>query len=343
MALSGSPDGTILDVLVLRALGLGDALTAVPALRGLRRAFPAARVTLAGPAGVGEWLRRQGVVDAVLDVEGLAAPPRLPWSGTGHVAVDLHGRGPASHERLLATRPARLVAFACPEAGFTDGPWWVEGEHEVRRWCRLVTRAGGWCGPDDLRLHPDVARAAEPFPGLEGDVLLHPGAASGARRWPVERWVAVAQALVDRGVRVSLTGGRAEVRLCDEIVARTRPPSPALRVVSTAGVLDLDGLARVVAEARLVVCGDTGIAHVATAVGTPSVLLLGPTSPDRWGPLLDTDRHTTLWHGDPDHPGDPHAASPDPTLLRITVDEVVAAVHDQLARGPLSLAPAGTR
>ncbi|AEE46724.1 glycosyltransferase family 9 protein [Cellulomonas fimi] len=328
----------VTDVLALRALGLGDALTGVPALRGLRRAFPRARLWLAGPGGVGDWLRRQGVVDEVVPVEGLAAPPPIPWTRPGHVAVDLHGRGPASHERLLRTRPRRLVAFAHPAAGHLDGPAWAEDEHEVHRWCRLVATLGVACGPDDLRLVPDRSdgRAVGPV----GDVLLHPGAASGSRRWPPARWSALGTALAARGVTVTLTGGPDEVALCEQVRAATRVPSPALRVVSTAGGLDLDALARLVASARLVVCGDTGVAHLATAVGTPTVHLLGPTSPDRWGPLLDRDRHTVLWHGHPDDPGDPHAADPDPALLRITVDEVLAAAVDQLARGPVARVPA---
>lgn len=342
-------DDDVRDVLVLRALGLGDALTGVPALRGLRRRWPTARLWLAAPGPLGDWLRRAGVVDRVLPVDGLRMPPPLPWDGGPHVAVNLHGRGPRSHRVLQATDPTRLVAYACPQAGHADGPPWVDGEHEVLRWCRLVNAAadghGGWCGPDDLRLRPDVTepsdgRVPDPAAELDGQVLLHPGAASGARRWPVPRWAALATALAHDGLPVTLTGGRDEVALCDAVLDHVTAPSPALRVLSTAGTLDLDGLTRLVVRARLVVCGDTGVAHLATAVGTPSVLLLGPTSPDRWGPLLDPDRHRVLWHGDPDVPGDPHAPTPDPALLRITVDEVHEAVRDQLARGPLALTPA---
>jgi ADP-heptose:LPS heptosyltransferase len=327
------------DVLVLRALGLGDALVAVPALRGLRRRWPQARLWLAGPASVGQFLRRCGVVDEVIGVEGLHSPPPIPWDRTGHVAVNLHGRGPASHRVLEATRPAQLVGFAAD--GFA-GPPWVEHEHEVLRWCRLVRSAGGVCGPDDLRVRPDATAPGSSPEGPVGDVLLHPGAASGARRWPVSRWAALATALAADGVTVTLTGGPSEVALCDAVAERVTTHDPALRLLSTAGTLDLEGLARLVVRSRLVVSGDTGVAHVATAVGTPSVLLMGPTSPDRWGPLLDRDRHTVLWRGDPRRPGDPHAARPDAALLAITVDEVHAAVRDQLARGPVSHTPAAT-
>lgn len=326
------------DVLVLRALGLGDALTAVPALRGLRRRWQGARLWLAGPGEIGDWLVRCGVVDAVVRAEGLRAPPALTWPrGPGHVAVDLHGRGPASHRSLLATRPSRLVAFACPEVG-NDGPDWVDDEHEVHRWCRLVGSVGGVCGPDDLRVRPDRSGEGSGPDGRE--VVLHPGASSEARRWPVMRWARLATALATHGLPVTVTGSASELARCEAVVAHAAAPRPALRAINAAGALDLDGLSRLVAGARVVVSGDTGVAHLATAVGTPSVLLMGPTSPDRWGPLLDPSRHTVLWHGDRAAPGDPHGRRPDAALLRITVDEVLDAALDQVARGPVALTPA---
>ena len=324
------------DVLVLRALGLGDALTGVAALRGVRRAWPGARVVLAGPAGLGAWLRARGVVDDVLPVDGLdlAAVGPLAWDGRGHVAVNLHGRGPQSHRLLAATRPDRLVAFGCADAGH-EGPAWDEAEHEVVRWCRLVADAGGPCGPADLRLPalPTTDGGAGGGTVVPGDhIVLHPGAASGSRRWPVERWSAVARALVAAGHPVVLTGGAAEAPLTAAIAAAgAGHPSQgsAPGITDLAGALDLDGLAATVGAARLLVCGDTGVAHLATALGTASVLLFGPVSPARWGPALDPGRHLVLWHGDGS--GDPHADVLDPALARVTVAEVLAAAGRALA------------
>jgi ADP-heptose:LPS heptosyltransferase len=67
-----------------------------------------------------------------------------------------------------------------------------------------------------------------------------------------------------------------------------------------------------VAGAALVLCGDTGIAHLATALGTPSVVLFGPVPPSLWGPPPDRPQHVALW-ADPDG------------LLDLTVDQVLAA------------------
>jgi len=300
-------------VLALRALGLGDALTGIPALRGLRRAYPGARLVLAAPAAVGGWLRDLGVVDEVVP----AAGPDLHWERPPpDVAVNLHGRGPQSHQALLRLDPGRLVAFACPDAGHVDGPPWPAAAHEVDRWCSLVVDAGGDCGRDDLYL---------PAPPRRDHVLLHPGASSGSRRWPVERWRALAGHLLRRGRKVVVTGSASEKALCAAVA-----DDPAVR--DTAGTLDLPALADLVGSASLVVCGDTGVAHLATATGTPSVLLFGPVDPRHWGPVVDLDRHLVLWHpreGDP--PGDPHAATVDPRLDRLQVDDVARAV-DRLER-----------
>ena len=72
------------------------------------------------------------------------------------------------------------------------------------------------------------------------------------------------------------------------------------------------------------VCGDTGVAHLATALGTPSVVLFGPTAPARWGPPRERPIHRVLWAG---RSGDPHAAEPDPGLLAIAPQMVI----DELA------------
>ena len=86
--------------------------------------------------------------------------------------------------------------------------------------------------------------------------------------------------------------------------------------------LPILALAALVAAAGRVVVGDTGVAHLATAFGTPSVVLFGPTSPAAWGPPPGR-RHRALWAG---RVGDPHGEQPDPGLLAIPVDEVLAAL-----------------
>jgi hypothetical protein len=70
------------------------------------------------------------------------------------------------------------------------------------------------------------------------------------------------------------------------------------------------------------------------------VLLFGPTSPARWGPVIDLDRHVVLWHGGTGN-ADPHAGQLDPALARIEVAEVLAAAFELLARHAPQQASAG--
>ena len=309
-------------VVTLRALGLGDLLTALPALRALRRGHPDAHHVLLAPRTLSPLVEWLDLADEVADLDHRAQPPDARLAGLvaprPAVAVNLHGRGPASHRALQRVDPGDLVAFANPEAA-VEGPSWDPEEHEVRRWMRLLEeRLHLPCHLDDLRIAVPGAT-----PGRTA--VLHPGAASPARRWPAERWAALARHLTARGLAVVLTGGPAERGLAEQIADRAN--LPAERVL--AGRTDLRRLLGLVAGAVLFVAGDTGPAHVATAVGTRSVLLFGPTPPSRWGPVIDPDRHHVLWSG---RQGDPHAGQVFEGLLDLEVATVLDAVDQVLPR-----------
>jgi ADP-heptose:LPS heptosyltransferase len=180
----------------------------------------------------------------------------------------------------------------------------------------MLTESGIPADPARIRLRTPPVIVP---PHLRDATVIHPGAASEARRWPLERWVQVARAARQIGP-VVVTGSRTER-------ARTSALVHAAGIASAydvAGRTDLLELAALVAHAGRVVCSDTGMAHLATAFGIPSVVLFGPTSPDDWGPRPNDGRHIVLWHG---LRGDPHANTIDAGLLRIASDDVIAALH----------------
>ena len=312
-----APDTARPVLLALRALGLGDLLAGIPALRALADAFPDHHRVLAAPAPVAALALHSGAVDEVVPTEGLVSlHPRI---SEVDVAVNLHGRGPQSHRVLLRAAPRRLLAFRHADVPQTEGfPEWRAQEHEVIRWCRMLRESGIEADASGLDLDPPPG---DPPPGCDGATLIHPGAASGSRRWPPDRWAAVARSEHAAGRPVVITGGPGEVALAREVA--TAAGLPEERVL--AGRTDLLDLARAVAAAGRVVCGDTGVSHLATALRTPSVVLFGPTPPGLWGPPKDRPIHRVLWKGGT---GDPHGSDPDPALLAIRVDEVTAALED---------------
>jgi ADP-heptose:LPS heptosyltransferase len=311
-------------VLALGALGLGDFLTVLPALRALRAAFREDRLLLAIPAALAPLARAAAVADECLDARPLA--PLAPLPTRPDVAVNLHGRGPESHHVLLETRPRRLFAFHHPRVmASADGPYWREEEHTVSRWCRLLTSYGIATDATQLDLLPRGARLPVVAPpAAHGATLIHPGAASPARRWPAARFAAVARAERRAGRRVIVTGGADETALAYSVARASGLGADAVH----AGRTSVMELAALVGAAGLVICGDTGVAHLATALRTPSVVLFGPSPPSVWGPPVERPWHRALWAG---RVGDPHAATLDAGLAAIGVDEVLSALEDVMA------------
>jgi ADP-heptose:LPS heptosyltransferase len=302
-------------VLVLRALGLGDLLTGIPALRGIRRAYPEARIVLATPERFRRLAMLSGAVDELHPTPGLGMldPLREPPA----LAVNLHGSGPESITDLVALQPRAVLTHRHDAYPGLPGPPWRDDVHEVDRWCHLLEWAGIRCDPQDLGIP-----RPQGYPDRSGVVVIHPGAAYPARRWPPERFAEVAAALHDAGHDVVITGDANEVQLATAVADAAGLPQTSV----LAGTLELLDLVALIADCRLLICGDTGIGHIATATGTPSVLLFGPTPPSRWGPR-GTGRHIAIWAGDK---GDPHADRPHSGLLLLTVSRVLDATQSLL-------------
>lgn len=309
MSIHPTPDDT---VVVMRALGLGDALTGVPALRLLRKAFPDKRIVLLGPSGPGALIVGGGMVDVVVHADETTGWSHTTLTALGAlrpaIAVNLHGSGPQSHRRLSGLEPSRLIAFQCRD---WQGPPWRDNEHEVMRWCRLIRETFPWVGRDET---PSVVIDGPTY-GPPGLTVIHPGAAAASRRWPLDRYTDVARELLDNGHDVVVSAGPGEA-----VDAQALAAAAGARVLPSMSVARLHGLLR---HARLLVSGDTGVAHLGIAACTPSVVLYGPVSPRNWGPMPAHPRHQVLFRGN--GTGDPHGAVPDPALLRITVSDVLAA------------------
>jgi ADP-heptose:LPS heptosyltransferase len=119
----------------------------------------------------------------------------------------------------------------------------------------------------------------------DGYVCIHPGASVPERRWTAPHFGAVAQSLLDMGFQVILTGSKDETNLTHAVNTAT-----AQRCSDLAGRTDLGTLAALYRNARLLVCNDTGVSHLAAALQLPSIVLSTSGNPARWAPQ-DAERH----------------------------------------------------
>ena len=115
---------------------------------------------------------------------------------------------------------------------------------------------------------------------MSGYVVVHPGASVPERRWPPERFAAVADALAGQGLAVVLTGSAVEAPITAAVAAQMRRPS-----IDLAGRTGLGTLAALLSDAALLVSNDTGVMHVAEGVDTPLVAVSFDPESWRWAPL----------------------------------------------------------
>jgi ADP-heptose:LPS heptosyltransferase len=300
------------EVLALRALKLGDILVAVPAVKGIRRAYPDHALVLAVPRWLEPIVDLIGGVDALLPTPGLNDLLPVP-PGRIDIAVNLHGNGPESRGIIEALRPRVTVGH---RNEVHDGPEWEDGVLERYRWARLVSAHGMPADPDDVALQAPAVPAVIP-----GATVVHVGAFYGSRRWPAARFAAVAAALAAEGHTIVFTGSVKERERALEVARLGGFDSAAV----LAGELALDEFAALIREARVVLSADTGAAHLASAYFVPSVILFGPAPVEEWGPPA-SGPHITLTDAS-QRLGDAFADAPDPAILAVTVDDVLDAIH----------------
>ena len=298
-------------IAVLRALQLGDMLCAVPALRALRGAAPHARISLIGLPWASEFCARYpGYIDEFIPFPGYPGLPEqdpeldvIPLfiermqARRFDMALQLHGSGAITNPLTLLFAAKRTAGFYMPDAFCPDEASFVpypDDLPERTRLLKLVEVLGGDAGDDRLEFSITEDDRAEVealgvFEACRGRIAcLHPGARHPVRRWPPAKFAAVGDALAERGFAVVITGSAWERSIAGEVQRAMR--TPALNV---AGMTSLGAAGALLAASRVVVCNDTGLSHLADAVGTPSVVVFTGSDPERWAPA-DSRRHRVL-------------------------------------------------
>ncbi len=266
--------------LVIHPGALGDVLLAIPALRALRRARPGEALVLAARPRNGPLLQALGEVDEAVDFDSLgldalfvedgALPPSLAaWA---HVISWFGANDPTFTRRLNALVPRAVISSS------------TTGEAPV--WEHLVLTVGG-----DARgrlaavtvssaLRHEGRRALEQagWDGAAPCLIIHPGTASPSKRWPSEGFAAaLANLVMVPDLFIVLHEGPADADAVDGLRRRLRAPAAVLQGPA------LPVLAGALAEATAYVGNDSGVSHLAAAIGMPSVLVF-TSAQRRWRP-----------------------------------------------------------
>lgn len=276
--------GDIPRILIVRFSSIGDILLTTPLLRALRARHPQARITYVVRADMADTLRHNPHLTELVEwhrgtplADTARALRDVQWTHR----LDLHGS-------LRSHALRRLVG----------GSWTTYPKHRVRRSMLIRTgrRLGGHLGPvaeryfaaaSGLDVTPDgkppefyfpvdAQREADQFLDRHGVgrdrtlIAMAPGAAHFTKRWPVEHWQALVRRI--RGTAdVVVLGGASERDLGDALVE-----AGGGSVVNAAGQFSLLGTGALLKRARVMAGGDTGVTHLATAVGTPVIAMYGP-------------------------------------------------------------------
>jgi heptosyltransferase-1 len=338
-------------LLIVRLGSMGDIIHTLPAVTALRQAFPEATLG---------WIVEESWAELLCTLPEPRSGPRSPQ----RPLVDrLHTVNTKSWRKsLLSTQTWEQIAAGLSELRAQRYEVAVDFQGAVRsallaRWSgapliygaaqprenvasmfytRQVIARGSHVVEQNLSLAEAVARQPLEIPKIEfphdpavekkceepiGDfALLNPGAGWGAKQWPAERYGHVAQRLAEDGVRSLINFGPGEEPLMRAVESASEGTAKGM----TCSLTELVALTR---RARLFIGGDTGPMHLSAALGIPVVAIFGPTNPARNGPFATRSIVLRSPSSPTTHS---RRARPDPGLLEISSDEVVAAARKLL-------------
>ncbi len=266
-------------ILVIRGGAIGDFILTLPALKLLRDAFPSSHLEILGYRHIVALAQMSGYANATRSIE--YALLSSFFSRDGELAPELMAYF-GSFQQVVSYLfdPDDIFANNLRRAGVRNlivgSPKITGQEHAARQLARPLERLALYLDDPGATIVPNEIRKVDP-----ALVALHPGSGSETKNWPLQHWTTVAEMLLsaDPSRRLLLVGGEADT----ERVARLLAALPNDRVRCAQG-LSLPELAGCLQNCALFLGHDSGISHLAAAVGTPTLLLFGPTDPAIWAP-----------------------------------------------------------
>ncbi len=305
--------------LVFRGGALGDFIVTLPVLQGLRARWPEAHIELAGYPRVADLARETGLVQKVISLDRADVAQLFAWVGQPE---ESWRRYLASFDVVVTflydpdgTVRGNLSAAGCRRVLYIN-PQVQEG-HACDHFAQVLESLAIYDPPPWPTLTPPEAwqrSGGAILAGLglgedeERTVAIHPGSGSPAKNWPLDRYLLLAERLrTSRGAEILWLVGEADDDLGAEL--GRAGVGPVLRDAPLADV------AAVLSVCRAHVGNDSGISHLAAALGLPTLALFGPTDPARWAPR---------------GPRAGHLAAPGRDLAALPVDAVAEALNSLL-------------
>lgn len=298
MSLSASRRSAPARILLLRTSALGDIVHALPALAALRRSFPRAKIGWAVDEAFAPLLDGHALLDELFVLplrrwrHGAGRPTRALLAAIARlrrfapdVAIDLMGNHKGALLALLSGARLRLGAARSDRREPASALWLnrlvpLRAAHAVDRGLELLSALDIETLPVDFA--PEALAGGRGEPPESDYIYLHPGAAWGNKRYPPASWAQVARELGrSTGLPVLVGVAPGEEELARTVVAASAGAARELAAPT------LPALVAAVRNARLVLAGDTGAAHLARALGRPLLAVHGPTDPERHGPWSD--------------------------------------------------------
>jgi len=282
-------------ILLIRPGGIGDAALLAPAIRALRTQYPSCRIdVLAERRNAGAFALCPGVDEVLLYERPVQLMQVLRRRYDVVIDTEQWHRLSAVVARLI--RASVRIGFGTNERGrlFAHAVDYAHDWYEADVFLRLLRPLGiekERVVAPFLQVPAEADRRAAELlmPLCDRDfVVLFPGASIAERRWPVEKFRAVAQKLLVQGLAVVVVGGGEDVEAGERICAGLDG------ALNLAGRTSLAGTAAVLSRCRLLVTGDSGVLHIAAGLNVPTVSLFGPGIAAKWAPRGDNHRVVNL-------------------------------------------------
>jgi lipopolysaccharide heptosyltransferase II len=278
------PNTTYRNILIIKPGAVGDLLQMTPVIRALRRTYPDAKITLmVGAESTATLFRNDPHLVRVMVHDRSRTSLFTTWTDLRKERFDLVLNFQRSNLRtwllITAALPCRLLVYRKERQ---------RSIHAVVNYLDTLAPLG--IPATDLQLELFLDDASREFArdlfasrGLDerSVVALNPGATHTVNRWPAERFAELADLIAHSlPAKTLIIGGPDDTALAEDIIARSRS-----KPLSIAGRTSLLQLGAVLERCSLLVSGDTGPLHMATAVGTRVIALFGAADPDRTGPV----------------------------------------------------------